>query len=253
MIDTHAHLLYYENRDELVERMKEDGLEVIVNIGTTVQDSKQGIEVVNGYENVYTTVGIYPEYAQDITEEDLNEIENLAKEKKVVAIGEIGLDYHSEGFCKDKQIEVFKKQLEIADKLGLPFCIHCRAAAADVYDVLKNNQHLIKRGGLMHCYSEGATWIDKFLSLGLYISFSGNITFKNSDRSFLKKIPLDRLLVETDAPYLSPVPFRGQKNEPKNVRYVIEKIAEEIGLSFEELEKITEKNAKTFYFNIKKV
>lgn len=253
MIDTHAHLLYYENKDELVGRMNNDGLNVIVNIGTTVEDSKQGIDLAGKYENIYTTVGIYPEYAESVTDEELMQIEKLAKKEKVVAIGEIGLDYHSEGFNKKKQIEIFKKQLEIANKLSLPFCIHCRAAAADVYDVLKNNKHLINNGGLMHCYSEGAEWIDKFLSLGLYISFSGNITFKNSDRSFLKKIPLDKLLVETDAPYLTPVPFRGQENEPKNVRYVIEKIAEELNLSFEELEKITEKNAKTFYFDIKKV
>ena len=173
---------------------------------------------------------------------------SLAKEKKVVAIGEIGLDYHSAGFNKEKQKELFLKQLEIADKMNLPFCIHCRLAAEDVYDILSKNKHLINHSGLMHCYSEGSEWVDKFLELGLYISFSGNITFKKSDRSFLKRIPLDKILVETDAPYLSPEPLRGRENYPKNVKYVIEKIAQELEISSDELEKITEKNAKRFYF-----
>lgn len=253
MIDTHAHLLYYENNDEIINSMQEDGLSNIVTIGTTVENSNQSIELAQKYENVYATVGIYPEYAETTTEDDLKKIEELAKHSKVVAIGEIGLDYHTEGFNREKQIELFEKQLKIADKVGLPFCIHCRNAAEDVYDILSKNKHLINHSGLMHCYSEGKEWFKKFLSLGLYISFSGNITFKKSDRSFLKELPLDRILVETDAPYLSPEPLRGRENQPKNVKYVIEKIASEIGVSFDELEKITEKNAKNFYFNIKKV
>lgn len=249
MIDTHAHLLYFKNREEIIDSMKEDGLSKIITIATTVENSKESIKLAQKHEDVFATVGIYPEYAESVTEEDLREIEKLSKEKKVVAIGEIGLDYHTPGYNREKQIEIFVRQLEIADKVNLPFCIHCRMAAHDVYEILKKNKHLINHSGLMHCYSEGAEWIDKFLSLGLYISFSGNITFKKSDRSFLKEIPLDKILVETDAPYLSPEPFRGRENQPKNVRYVIEKIAKEIELPFNKLEKITEKNAKKFYFN----
>ena len=253
MIDTHAHLTYFgEKTQEIIDTMCDIGLENIVNIGTTVADSKAGIELAKTNKNVYAVVGIYPEYADSITDEDLKEIEMLAKNKKVVAIGEIGLDYHTEGYNKEKQIELFIKQLEIADRLALPFCIHCRGAAEDVYKILSEHKNLIKHSGIMHCYSEGKDWVKKFLDLGLYISFSGNITFKKNDRSFLKDIPLDRILVETDSPYLSPEPIRGRTNEPKNVRYVIQKIADEVGLLFEELEKVTTDNAKRIYYKIGK-
>jgi TatD DNase family protein len=248
MIDTHAHLLYFKERaDDIIKNMPNDDLENIINIGTTVADSKAGIELAEKNENIYAAVGIYPEYSNTTSEDDLKEIDRLAKCKKVVAIGEIGLDYHSEGFDKEKQKEIFLKQLEIADRNGLPFCIHCRGAAQDVYEILSKNKNLIKHSGLMHCYSEGSVWFKKFLDLGLYLSFSGNITFKKSDRSFLKDVPLDRILVETDSPYLSPEPLRGRENEPKNVQLVIEKIAGEIGMSVDELKTITTLNAKKFY------
>ena len=246
MIDTHAHLLCLENMQDVINNMKKDGLDAIVNIGTTLEDSKQGVELAQKYENIYATVGIYPEYCVDVTDEDLKQIEKLGKHKKVVAIGEIGLDYHDE-FDKESQKRIFVKQLEIADRLGIPFCIHCRNAAEDVYKILSEHKNLINHSGLMHCYSEGKEWFKKFLDLGLYLSFSGNITFKKSDRSFLKDVPLDKILVETDSPYLSPEPFRGRVNEPKNVQFVIDKIAFELGETSEKLEKITTENAKKFY------
>ena len=252
MIDTHAHLLYYENKEELINSMEEDGLSEIVNIGTTIENSIDGINLAKQYKNVYTTVGIYPEYAEETTEEDLKKLKEIVKSDKVVAVGEIGLDYHTEGFVAEKQKELFIKQLEIANDAGLPFCIHCRGAVEDVYEILSTHKHLIKHSGLMHCYSEGKDWFQKFIDLGLYISFSGNITFKKNDRSFLKDIPIDRILVETDAPYLSPEPLRGRTNEPKNVALVAKRIAQEIGLSFEEFEKITTENARRFYFKIDK-
>lgn len=246
MIDTHAHLLMLENMNELIDNMPNDDMDYIVTIGTTVEDSIQSVNLAKLHEKVYATVGIYPEYSVNTTEEDLKTIEELAREEKVVAIGEIGLDYHYD-YDKKSQKELFVKQLEIANRVGKPFCIHCRDAAEDVYEVLKENKHLINHSGLMHCYSEGKDWFEKFLELGLYLSFSGNITFKKADRSFLKEIPLDRIVVETDSPYLSPEPFRGRRNEPKMVQYVIEKIASEIGISSDELRKITTENAKKFY------
>ncbi len=253
MIDTHAHLLYFKNCDEIIDSMKDDGLDKIVTIGTTVQNSRESIALAEENENIFVAVGIYPEYAEETTDADLQEIERLTNSGKVVAVGEIGLDFHTEGYNKQKQIELFVRQLEIADRAKLPFCIHCRNAAKEVYEILSTHKNLLKYSGLMHCYSEGAEWIDKFLGLGLYISFSGNITFKKSDRSFLKRIPLDKILVETDAPYLSPEPVRGRENVPKNVKYVIEKLAKELEISFEEFEKITEKNAKKFYFDRKNI
>lgn len=251
MIDTHAHLNYFDDLDSLVEKMSEDGLDYIVNIGTTVKDSIQGVELANKYEKIYTTVGIYPEYSLDVTENDLDTIKDLAKNKKVVAIGEIGLDYHREDYDKITQREILIKQLEIADEMGIPFCIHCRGAAQDLYEILSSHKHLINHSGLMHCYSEGTKWAMKFVELGLYISLAGNITYKKSDREFLKDLPLDRILFETDSPYLSPEPLRGRKNEPKNVRVTMERVAKEIGISSEELERISTKNARRFYFKVK--
>lgn len=251
MIDTHAHLLCFKDALDIIDSMEDNGLENIVTIGTTAKDSKQSVELAKKHKNIYATVGIYPEFAGETTEEDLKQIKELAKDDKVVAIGEIGLDYHTEGYDAEAQKQLFIKQLKIADEMGLPFCIHCRGAAEDVYKVLSENKHLINHSGLMHCYSEGKEWVDKFLSLGLYISFSGNITFKKSDRSFLKDIPLDKILVETDAPYLSPEPFRGRENRPERVNFVAKKIAEELGIDFEEFDKIVSKNAKTLYFKIK--
>ena len=246
MIDTHAHLLMLENMQDIIDNMPKNDMDYIVTIGTTLEDSIQSLELAKKHEKVYATVGIYPEYSKTTTDEDLNKIEELAKHEKIVAIGEIGLDYHYD-YDKKSQKELFIKQLEIADRLGIPFCIHCRDAASDVFDVLIEHKHLINHSGIMHCYSEGKEWCKKFLDLGLYLSFSGNITFKKSDRSFLKDIPLDRIVVETDSPYLSPEPFRGRKNEPKMVEFVINKIAEEIDISAEELKKITTENAKRIY------
>ena len=251
MIDTHAHLNYFDDLDSLVEKMSEDGLDYVVNIGTTVKDSIQGVELANKYEKVYTTVGIYPEYSLDVTKNDLDTIKDLAKNEKVVAIGEIGLDYHREDYDKITQREILIKQLEIADEMGIPFCIHCRGAVQDLYEILSSHKHLINHSGLMHCYSEGTKWAMKFVELGLYISLAGNITYKKSDREFLKDLPLDRILFETDSPYLSPEPLRGRKNEPKNVRVTMERVAKEIGISSEELEKISTENARRFYFRIK--
>ena len=253
MIDTHAHLLMFENNGkDIIKNMKDDGLEAIINIGTTLADSKEGVLLAEQNENVYTTIGLYPEYCNDFNEETIQCFRQLANSKKVVAIGEIGLDYHTEGYNANLQKSVLIKQLKLADELGLPFCIHCRGAAEDMYNLLSENKSLINHSGLMHCYSEGSEWVQKFLDLGLYISFSGNITYKKSDRTFLKNIPLDKILIETDAPFLSPEPLRGTKNEPKNVRFVLDKIAHELEITSSKLEKITSQNAKNFYFKMGK-
>ncbi len=251
MIDTHAHLLYFDDVDEIINSMESQGIENIVTIGTTVEDSADSIALAEKHKNIYATVGIYPEYSNLTTEEDLKKLKELAKHEKVVAIGEIGLDYHNEVFDAEAQKKLFIQQLEIADELSLPFCIHCRKAVSDLYEVLSTHKHLIKYGGLMHCYSEGAEWVKKFIDLGMYISFSGNITYKKSDRSFLKDIPLDRIVVETDAPYLSPEPRRGKENRPEYVKLTAERIADELEMSYEKFDEIVTKNAKTFYFKIK--
>lgn len=252
MIDTHAHLLMFEDdKNEIINNMVSDGLKNIVTMATTVEDSEESVKLASKNERIYATVGIYPEYSKTTTKEDLVKIKELAKNEKVVAIGEIGLDYHTEDYDKVSQKEILIEQLKIADEMCLPFCIHCRRAVEDLYEILSQNKYLINHSGLMHCYSEGKEWFQKFLDLGLYISFSGNITYRKKDRSFLKDIPLDRILVETDSPFLSPAPVRGERNQPKNVKYTLQLLASEIKIPFKELEKITENNARNLYYKIK--
>lgn len=253
MFDTHAHFLCYKEDeiDDIINEMPENNLDYIVNIATTIDEAKKSIELANKYDRVYTAIGLYPEYSLDVTDEDLIQLEELAKNEKVVAIGEIGLDYHSEEYDKESQKKIFVKQLEIADRLGLPFCIHCRKAVEDLYQILYENKNLINHSGIMHCYSEGAEWVQKFLDLGLVISFSGNITYKKTDKSVLKYIPIDKIVVETDAPYLTPEPFRGKTNYPKFVNLVAKKIAEELEIDFNEFDKQVTKTAKSVYFKIK--
>jgi len=252
LIDSHAHINYGEKIDtnSVIDYMKEDGLECIINIGTGVHESEESVDLAKKYKNVYATVGIHPENIHELKPQCLIEIEELAKNKKVVAIGEIGLDYHYDGYDKIKQAELFEKQLEIAEKLDLPVCIHTRDAQDDTYNILKKHAEKLKKKGVMHCFSENEEWAKKFIDLGFYISFAGNITFKKTDRSVLKVVPIDKLLVETDAPYLSPEPVRGTINVPSNVKYTAMKIADFLEIDYNAFEEITRNNTKRIYNKI---
>ena len=250
MIDAHAHLLNEKfDSDEIVSLMKTDKLEYIVNIGTDVTDSRAGAILASKNKNVFSTVGIHPEYVNQISEDDIKKIDELATEKKVVAIGEIGLDYHYGADDKEKQRQkwLFIEQIKISSKHKLPIVIHCRDAADDVLEILKANKNLLGHGVVMHCYSEGAQYMPKFRELGCYFSFTGNITFKKTDRSYLKDIPFERIMVETDAPWLSPEPLRGTTNYPKNVWLTAQKIADTLEMPLDKFDKIVTENTKRFY------
>ncbi len=253
LIDSHAHLLNEElNSPQLIRDMKKDGLEKIITIGTDAKNSQASVLLAKNNKDIYAIVGLYPEYADDITEEDLKTIERLAAEDKVIGIGEIGLDYHVFQNNKEKQIKLFKDQLEIAVKYDLPVCIHTRSAVQDTYEILKEYAPRLKNKGVMHCFSENREYAQKFIELGFYISFSGNITFKKSDRSFLKELPLDKILVETDSPHLSPEPYRGQVNFPANVRLTAQKIADELEMDFESFCNQTVENTYRVYKKMKR-
>lgn len=253
IIDSHAHLLSSGmDTENIIKEMSQDGLEKIINIGTTAQDSSEGVELAKNNKNVYTTVGIHPEYASSVTDEDLSVIDKLAEEEKVVAVGEIGLDYHYGDENKEKQKEVFVKQIKIAKKHNLPICIHTRSAKEDTYQILKENINSIVLPSVMHCFSEDKEYMEKFLDLGFYISFAGNITFKKSDRSFLKNIPLNKILVETDSPYLSPEPVRGRPNVPKNVNYTAQKIADILEIDVEKFKQHTLENTYNVFKKLKR-
>lgn len=253
LIDSHAHILY-DNLDtqNIVDNMEKDGLEKIVTIGTTSENSAKTVNFVKNYKNVYCAVGIHPDYADEVTDQDLDIIDKLANDEKVVAIGEIGLDYRTGDQNKEKQKELFVKQIMIAKKHNLPICIHTRNAPWDTYQILKEHKDDLILPSIMHCYSEGASYAKLFLNLGFCLSFSGNITYKKSDRSFLKSVPLDRILVETDSPFLSPEPLRGTQNQPKNVAITAQKIADCLEMSLEEFSKISVENTYRVYKKMKR-
>lgn len=253
LIDSHSHILNEMiDTKRVVSSMKDDGLEKIVTIGTNIKNSIEAVEFAKNNENVYCTVGVHPDEIDDLTEKDFEILDKLAENEKVVAIGEIGLDYHGEGKDKEKQKQVFIRQIQIAKKHNLPLCIHTRNAPWDTYQILKDHVDEIVKPSVMHCFSETWEYAKLFLNLGFYISFSGNITYKKSDRSFLKKIPLEKILVETDAPFLSPEPLRGTTNEPARVKFTAQKIADELEMSFDDFSKQTVENTYRVYKKMKR-
>lgn len=260
LIDSHTHIQFPEfdaDRNAVIKRALDAGI-WMVNVGTNVESSKKAVELAHQYkEGVYATVGIHPHNASE--EINFNALERLAEDEKVVGIGETGLDYYrspevqSSKFkiIKEKQKELFVKHIELAQKVGKPLIIHCRDAHIDLLELLKANSYKLKAdAGVMHFFGGAGAWenLDEYLKMGFYISFAGVITFSNyKDSEEIKKIPLNRILIETDAPYVAPEPFRGKRNEPSYVKYVTEKLAEIRGVSLEEIEKQTTLNVRKLF------
>lgn len=249
--DSHAHYndeRFEENRDELIKEIYSEGITKIVNAGYSLESSKKAIEIADNYDFMYTTAGISPNDIDDFKEEYLNEIKELAENKKVVAIGEIGLDYHWNTENKDLQKYVFISQIKIANELKLPIVIHTREAIYDTLDILKN-QIKCEKNGVFHCCPLNVDLVREGLKLEFYISLAGPITFKNSKNAdeIIKMVPLDRILIETDSPYLSPEPLRGKRNDSRNVKYMAQKIADVKGISLEEVARETYNNAKSIF------
>lgn len=248
--DSHAHYndeKFENDRNEIICKLYDQGITKITCAGYNIESSKFAIELSKKYSQIYATVGISPNDIQDVTIEDLNKIYEIAQNDKVVAIGEIGLDYYWNKENKEKQKEFFIKQIEIADKLDLPIVIHCRDAVMDILDILKNKACPKKRG-IFHCCMLNKELIKEAVKLGFYISFSGNITFKTAKPEVsINEVPMDKILIETDSPYLAPEPFRGKRNDSENVKLVAQKIAEIKNMSLEEIAKVTYENAKKIY------
>lgn len=243
MIDTHAHLTegkLYKELDKTIKNAKDNGVFKIISIGMNKLANETSISIANEYSNVYASVGIHPNEVQN-EELDIELLKKQAENKKVIAIGEIGIDLYRNKDNFAKQKTYFVEQIKLAMHLNLPIIVHSRNSANEIYEILKDYKGV---KGVMHCYSEHLELVDKFIELGFYIGVGGIITFKNAHevREIAKKIPLDRILIETDAPYLAPDPFRGKPNEPAYVKYTLLKLAEVINISVEELEKITTAN-----------
>lgn len=251
MIDSHSHLQdeKYTNVKEIIENAQKSGVDKIVCSSSSLKASKKAVEIANTFENVYATVGIHPEEAGEWSEQTKAEIENLAKEHKVVAIGETGLDYYYEFCSREQQKFAFEEQIKLAAKLKLPLVVHTRDASGDTMQILRENLKYLQNGVVIHCFSMSVEILKEVLSYGFYISLGGAITFKNARGllDIVREVDINRLMLETDCPYMAPEPFRGTINEPKNVEYVARKIAELKNLSEEEVKKITTKNAEEFF------
>ena len=254
LFDSHAHLddeKFDEDREILVEEIRKAGITKLISAGYSLEGSRRGKELAEKYDFIYTTAGISPNDIPQTQEElwiTLEEIETIAKQSgKVVAIGEIGLDYYWNDENKELQKLAFEKQIEIANRLELPIVIHTREAVMDTLAILKQKEVLKK--GVFHCCPLNRELVKEALKLGFYISFAGPITFKNSKNAneIIEMVPNDRMLIETDSPYLSPEPLRGRRNDPRNVRFVAQKIAEVKGMTLEETAKITYQNAERLF------
>jgi TatD DNase family protein len=251
LFDTHVHLnaeQYEDDLQEVINRALEKGVQNMVVVGFDEPTIKKAIQIAETYDFIYASVGWHPVDAIDMTDEHLAWIEELAQHPKVVALGEMGLDYHWDKSPKEVQKDVFRRQIRLARKVNLPIIIHNRDATEDVVTILKE-EHVEEVGGIMHCFTGSIEVAKQCMDMNMYISFGGPVTFKNAKKpkEVATELPLDKLLIETDCPYLTPHPFRGKRNEPGYVSYVAEQIAELKGITYEELAAITTANAKKLF------
>lgn len=251
LFDTHAHInaeQFNEDIREVITRAQEQGVSRMVVVGFDRPTIKRAMELTEEYDFIYACVGWHPVDAIDMTDEDLLWIEELAYHPKVVAIGEMGLDYYWDKSPKDVQKEVFRKQIKLAKKVRLPIVIHNRDATADIVEILKE-EDAGEVGGIMHCFSGSVEVARECVEMNFLISLGGPVTFKNAKKpkEVAAEIPLDKLLIETDCPYLTPHPYRGKRNEPAYVKLVAEQIAEIKGMTFDEVAEATTENAKRVF------
>jgi len=248
LIDTHCHLnddILYKKLEEVVDRAKKTGVEKMIVVGWDKKSSERAIKIANRFPFIYAAVGVHPNNIEGVDEKTLDDVLNLYQNDKVVAIGEIGLDYHyvKDETIHEKQKQIFIKQIEFANLVGLPISIHSRSAFFDTLEILKKHKPL--HGGVMHCYSGSVESLSEIIDLGLYIGLDGPVTFKNAKtpKQVAVEVPLEKLIIETDAPYLSPQQVRGTINEPSNLVYILDEIAVLRSMSKKHLAEIIYKNS----------
>lgn len=252
IFDSHAHYddeAFNMDRDELLSSMKEQGIEYIINVGASLRSCRSTLALAEKYPFVYAAIGVHPDETGELNDESIPELHKMCREDKVVAVGEIGLDYYWDKSARDIQAHWFREQLRLAGKEKLPFIIHSREAAADTMEVMKE-ENAGEIGGVVHCYSYSPEMAMEYVRMGLYIGIGGVVTFKNARK--LKEtaecVPLERILIETDCPYLSPEPNRGKRNSSLNLPYVAQEIARIKGIDPEEVIRVTNENAKNLFF-----
>ena len=243
LIDTHAHIYYddYSKRiDDVIRAAVDNGVEKIISIGVDLKSSEECMKLAEKYESVFATCGIHPHEAEKAPKVYLYELEQFYEHPKVLAIGEIGLDYYYDFSDRKIQRKIYQEQLEMANSLDLPTVVHCRESDDDILSGILESGH---NSGVIHCFASGLDFAEKILETGFYLSFTGMITFVKKLEDVVRAVPLSKMMVETDSPYLTPKPYRGKKNEPAYVLHVAEKIAELKEISLEEVAKSTTKTA----------
>ncbi len=248
IFDTHAHYddsRFDEDRDELLSSICEKGVSNIVNCGCDLKSSLTTISLSEKYSFIYAAIGIHAHEAEEASESDISKIKELYNNSKVVAVGEIGLDYHYDFSPRERQLEIFERQLILANELKLPVIVHDREAHEDTMNLLKKH----RPEGVVHCFSGSVEMAEEIVKLGMYIGIGGAVTFKNAKKpvEVVEYLPIDRLLLETDAPYMTPVPFRGQRCDSSHIAYTAEKIAEIKGIDVQKLIDICNENAKRLF------
>jgi len=251
LIDSHAHLEMPEFKRDLegvIQRAKESGVEYIFTVGTEKKDWERALEIANSHPSIYAILGVHPHNAKEIDDQTYPRLRELCRNGKVKAYGEIGLDFFRNLSARDIQLKRFREQIGLAKELGLPIVVHDREAHQETLEILKSEKGE-ECGGIIHCFSGDYDMAKVCIDMGFYISIPGSITFKSAEsfREIVKRIPLESLLVETDAPFLTPEPFRGKRNEPGYVQYTAQKVAEIKGVSFEKVAEVTTENAMRIY------
>lgn len=253
IIDTHAHLEgdeYIDDRDAVIARAVEAGVTRIITCGTGVESSIKGIALTEKYPQVYASIGVHPQECSGVQQADIHRLKELAKHPKVAALGEMGLDFHRSVVHKDEQIQVLQWQLELASEAKLPVILHTRKAVDEIIEILKEwlKKAPVESPGVIHCFQESETVAKTFLDMGFYLAFGGYISYPNSHlQDVIKSVPKDRLLVETDAPYLPPQKFRGQRNEPAYIALTVERMAEILEMTPEQVAELTTENANQLF------
>ncbi len=248
IFDTHSHYTdsaFDEDRDQVLDALPKEGIVHAVLAGTTLEDSAAGIALTRRYDYLYAAVGIHPETAGQQPADYLAQLERMAADPRVVAVGEIGLDYHYEGYDRDVQIRLFREQLDLAKQLDLPVIIHARDCTEDYVNILRE----MRPRGVVHCFSGSAETAREVLKLGMYIGFTGVLTFKNAKKALkaLAEVPEDKLVLETDCPYMAPEPYRGRRNSSLYVYRMAERIAEIKGMEAADVERITTENGRRLF------
>jgi TatD DNase family protein len=250
LIDSHAHVDFSQfdgDRDETVRRATEAGLSAIINVGTDLDSSERSVELAARYPTIHAAVGVHPHDARTLSSGALDRLAGLASREKVVAIGEIGLDFYRDLSPRDVQRDVFRQQLRLAVELDMPVIIHDRDAHGEVLDILQD-EGARRVGGVLHCFSGELEMALAGIEMGFFIAFGGPITYGGKKKQAIaRRIPADRILVETDSPFLTPVPHRGQRNEPAYVVHVVDRLARLRGIGFEDAARVTSENAARLF------